>query len=313
MGKPGLSFTFDMGEVDRASLLDEAASAIGALGGHLGEGGESKEKSLGELVLSFKEDRVKLAAFPDVYKITNKKYLTSRLSVPVSLKALLDDFNFYCVRFPVSLIPREGWGFRQLEFFIEFNPGEERPERRPKAYRIMPENRFQKLLEVSDSLEVFLGENLEFEIGTTAAAKLAQDALEVAGFDAGDGVAAALPAADVKGKLKAGIGLVAGPFTYSIRTPIIYHTSTGLEHVFWRLRGEEFGTGEGSPFIVVLQVPKKTKSVRIEATLQAYHKFGLLAAAPSLVVRYLPTLVRSFFEGGAPIRSNKSWDITARL
>lgn len=87
----------------------------------------------------------------------------------------------------------------------------------------------------------------------------------------------------------------------------------GTEKVFWRMSEERFFQEDDPTFIVVMQVPREVKEVKIAAAMQAYHSFNLWAADLSAVMGYLRERVATFFSKGAPIRDTKVWDLTPKL
>jgi hypothetical protein len=85
--------------------------------------------------------------------------------VPVRFKALSTDFSFYWMRFPMILKPPDNLPYVKLEFAVEFNPDTKAGHLRPRAHTILPDRKFAQQLEVSGSLDIHLGEDLEFEAG----------------------------------------------------------------------------------------------------------------------------------------------------
>lgn len=302
MADENLGFSFDMKDIDRSALLTEAANRLDLFGSVVlgDESSPKKETPEGNLARALLGDVARFTGFPDVYKITDKDFLMKNLKVPVKFKELTEKYNFYWLYFPIALFPRQNWAFNRLELAIEFNPGASAAHSRPKAYEILPMKRFQTLLEVSDHLEVRLDENFEF---SAKSGKLEAELLGAGGkLDAGVDVKAA-----------AGMGVVAGPFVYSIRKAKIEHTPTGMESVFWRLDGPEFFQENDPPIVVIAQVPIETKEVKIAAAMQAYRHFNYLSAPLQDAIKELPKALRGFFKGGLPLRDEASWDITPRL
>jgi hypothetical protein len=149
---------------------------------------------------------------------------------------------------------------------------------------------------VNDSLEFHIGENFEFEATTPP-------------LDAG----LAKAEAGVDAKAAAQLGFVAGPFKHSVKKAELEHSPAGTEKVFWRMSEARFVQEDDPTFIVVMQVPREVKEVKIAAAMQAYHSFNLWAADLSAVMGFLRERVATFFSKGAPIRDTKVWDITPKL
>ena len=86
-----------------------------------------------------------------------------------------------------------------------------------------------------------------------------------------------------------------------------------MAKVFWRLDGREFFEENSPALVAITRVPKETKEVTIKAAMQAYRYFRFGAAGIQQAVSVLPSVFRSWFEGGAPIRHETTWNITPNL
>jgi hypothetical protein len=300
MNQADFRFSVDLSRLDRGALLDEAASKMDVAVGHLGPAGRAAESDAGKLTRAIKHDQARLpAANPDLYRITDKDFLARNLAAPVRFTELSKDFNFYWMDIPVGLHPEWNWAFNMIEARIAFNEGDA-PETLPKAYQILPAKQFQTLAQANMNLEVRLNENFEFE---ATSGKL--------GVASGD--ASIKAKADAAGVVKAGAGAVLGPFKYQIKKAKIDHNAPGMEWVFWRIDGAEFFQEDSPRLIVILQVPKRTKTLRVSAALQAYRYFNLGAANWQEAVKRLPELLKSYFESGAPLQDSQQWDLSASL
>ena len=77
--------------------------------------------------------------------------------------------------------------------------------------------------------------------------------------------------------------------------------------------GAEFFQENDFPLVVVMQVPKGTKEVKVAAVMQASRSFSFFSADSQDAVSELGRRFRGFFEAGVPIQDRQLWDITARL
>ncbi len=297
---------FQLEGCDRRALLADAAERLNVLSGYLGPdaaGGEPEgagvssaiESPQARLLKELREDVAQFTDYPIVEKITTNTFTDRGLAVPVRFQELARTSNLYCIHFPIVLFPKRGWAFNRLTASIEFNPGDPEARLRPKAYRILPEREFQTQLEAKTHLEFNLDENLEFKTGVDGAGAPAN-------FSAG-----------ASAKVGAGIGIIAGPFTYRVVRAKIEHSAVGLAKVIWRLDGAEFFQEDDFPLVVVLSVPKETKQVTIAAAMQASRHFNTLSADLLEVFKELGRRFRRFAEAGMPIEDTKSWDITGDL
>jgi len=289
------------GGEDRRALLLEAAYAIDALHVPLCSGQRGvTETPEGALARSLADDVARFAAYPVVYRITDRDFLSRNVPVPVRFGTLTKSFRFYWLQVPIALMPVRNWGFNRLEVAIELSPGEPLAHLRPKAYQILPEKRFQTLLSATTGLQLRLDENFEFAAATTP---LHVDA----------GIAGARAQAAVDAKLAPSLGLVAGPFTYRIKRAKIDHTPVGMETIRWRIEGAEFFEDDAPTLVVILQVPRETRSVTVVAALEASRYFAYASAPLQDAVRQLAARLRQFFERGLPRDDQASWDITPSL
>jgi hypothetical protein len=299
-GSP-LGWSFEMAGLDRDAVLEEAGERLDLRTSHLGfgqKGGAETEE--GKLARALRGEHARFAESPTVYRITDEDFLSRGREVPIHFRELTKRYRYYFVYFPISLFPLRNWSFNRLEVAVEFSPGADDPLERPKAYQILPDKRFQTLLQANDRVEVSVDGNFELSAKTGEIDLAAGGA--GAALDAGGAV-----------KASAGAGLVLGPFVYTIKRAQIDHTPVGMEDVFWRLDGTEFVQESTPALIVIAQVPKDASAVTIDGALQAYRKFGYFSASIQDAIAQLPRGIRDFFRAGAPLRDTKTWDVTELL
>jgi hypothetical protein len=301
MSATSLDFSFNMEGLDRNALINEAAERLNVLSSDFGdEVQKGIDSPLATLVKELQGDAAEFAKVPVVQKITEEKFASSNLKIGDRFKELTKNHNLYCVDFPVYLHAKPGWGFNKLEAIVEFNPQSSDPMTRPKAIRILPDKQFQTQLQAGTHLEFGLDENLDFSAQSGA-------------MEARAGNAEVSASAGAGAKASAGFNILAGPFAYKVKKAKIDHTAVGLEKVFWRVDGAEFFQEDDFPLVVVLQVPKGTKEVKVAAAMQASRSFSFLSANLQDAVKELALRIRSFFEAGTPIKDQQLWDISARL
>ncbi len=286
-----LDFDFDFTGKSRKVLLADAIREVRALRSELGGTAQkptAREEAALRLLQQLDLEVAEFTAFPDILELKEKHFSDHGLPVPIRFKDLNKQYKFYYIHFTITLKPSEGMHFNKLKCAIEFNPDVVEGHLRPRAQMILPDRKFKQLLEVSDSLELRIGENFEFEATSPGTASV-----------------------DVKAAGK--LGLIAGPFTYRLKRAQLDHSSQGSEKVFWTLEGAEFFQEDHPSFIVVMQMPKEVHDVVITAALQAYHGFNVLAATLGELTNYLKKQLGTFFRKGAPVQDTQVWDITPRL
>jgi hypothetical protein len=301
MSATSLDFSFNMEGLDRNALLTETAERLNVLSSHLGgEDSNRGDSPLAALVKELQGDAAEFAKLPVVQKITEERFTGSNLQIGDRFRELTKSHNLYCVDFPVYLHAKRGWGFSRLEAIVEFNPENSDPLTRPKAIRILPDKQFQTQLQGGTRLEFGLDENLDFSARSGVMGARSGDAQVSASAEAG-------------AKASTGFHLLAGPFAYQVKKAKIDHSAVGLEKVFWRVDGTEFFQENDFPLVVVLQVPKATKEVKVAAVMQASRSFSFLSADLQDAIGELGRRIRTFFEAGTPIQDRQLWDITPHL
>ncbi|HWM06594.1 MAG TPA: hypothetical protein VNP92_30005 [Actinophytocola sp.] len=278
---------------DRAALLLDAARRIDSLSGHLGaERVDVPEDHFGELIRGFAEDNVEFGTFPDVYPVPILDLPDADRTSAAWRAAREDGFTFWWVRFPLLLFPRKNWAFTRLEVQLEFNADEPDPLRRPKAFDILPNRRFDTVLRVGAELTVGVGADGHFAV----------DLPQVPGLPVGAG-------ANAEASVRANLAFA--PVPYRMVAARVNHSAQGLAKVLWRLDGAEFFEENAPELIVVLQVPKVAEAVHVVGVMQAYRRFNLFPAGLQAIVRELPEALRVFLNRGAPIRAVTRYDLTS--
>lgn len=294
MAQDDLRFDFDFEQQDRTALLKEASWVFRGLGGELGDAGEpaaAADTAATRLLDQLNSEVACFGDYPDLLQLTEKDFTAHGLQVPVQFSDLERDYSFYWTRVPLILKPLDGQPFVKLKCALEFNPGAD-PHLRPRARLILPDRKFKTLLEANDSVEFRIGENFEF---VPTLPKLP------------------VGTASVEAKAAAKLGFVAGPFTYRLRRAQVDHSPAGSATVFWSLEGSEFFQENDPDLIVVLQVPREVREVKIAAAMQAYHSFRFLSATLGEAVAYIGRRLANFFKAGAPVEDKTVWDVSHEL
>lgn len=274
--------------VDRAALLLDAADRVERLAGHLGEGDAPPDR-FGAMLRDLAEDKAEFAAQVDVRPLPQVD--------PAAEFRLADRFSFWWLRIPLLLFPRRDWAFTRLEVQIELSPDEPGPERRPKAFDILPSRRFDEIFTVGGHVRVGVGADGRFAVETPdVSVPLGGGAELTAG-------------AGARASASAGADVGAGPVGFRAVKARIDHSAPGLERVFWRLDGAQFFQENQPELVVVLQVPRGVRQASVVGVLQAYRRFNFFPAGLQSVIRQLPEALRVFFRNGAPLADQRSYDL----
>ena len=229
--------------------------------------------------------------FPDVIRLEEEHFTKHGLPVPVRFQELNRQNQFFWLRFPITLFAPEDMPFNKLECAVEFNPGVADGYLRPRAQMILPDRKFKQASRPTRGFELRINENFEFEAGSP---KL--------DLEAGDARRQRPGRRRRQGRRQ--MGFVAGPFTYRLKKAIVDHSPVARK-VLWRLTGAEFFQEDDPTLIVVLQVPRAVKDVKIAAALQAYHQFNPWTSALGKAFRYLTKRDADFFSKGAPLGTRR--------
>jgi hypothetical protein len=300
----GDSFDFDFGAQSRAELLTQVGKSVAGLASDLGGGVPKKGKAheaARQLLADLGTEIAQFSTFPEIVPLKAEHFELHGVKAPARFTDLSQNHRFYWIRFPLTLRPADNKPFVKLQCAVEFNPGKDPGHLRPVAQMILPDKRFQTLLQGNASLTLGIGEDFEFK------ASGAQDiAVPVANV-----AAAAKGSVDVK--VAGAAGMAVGPFTYTLKKARINHSGSGTERVFWTLDGAEFFEEQEPVLVVVLRVPNEVKEVQVAAALQASHEFKILAAPIGALLEYLGKRISEFFRAGAPAAHTQVWDLTPRL
>ncbi|NUR69726.1 MAG: hypothetical protein HOU81_02810 [Hamadaea sp.] len=301
MTSDDLDFSADLTE-DRTAVLLDAARRVDALSGHLGPGADD-DSEFGALLRTLNEDAVEFGSFPDVLPVPILDLPNADRTSPAWRAALDDGYTFWWIRLPILLFPRRGWGFTRLEMRVEFNPDEPDPRRRPRAFDILPNRRFDTIVSAGG----------EFHVGVGADARLAVKVPTIPLDAIGALAGVPLPlAAGGKAQADAGasVDVALAPVRFRMTAARVDHTAEGLEKVFWRLDGAEFFAEDPPQLVIILQVPRGVESVQMRAVMRAYRRFTFFPAGLQSMIRELPSALRAFFSQGAPVGDTRSYDLT---
>jgi hypothetical protein len=288
----------------RRLFLQEVAAAARDLRSSLGpiddpaEVQDESERDIQELMGQFERDIVEFSPRLDVLPLGRKDFKDRNILVPSHIANLFKRFNFFLVHFPITLFPKAGYAFVQLDCIVEFNRGRS-PLDRPVAYQIFPEMEWEDVIRFEQGLAVGLDENFEFRVDV--------ERLKRQWPGLGADVRAAVGA-----KAAGRAGLIAGPFDYRIRRPKIQTGGQGNVKVRWRLDSEEYFQQEEPQLGLVLQVPKTLSCVDACGAIKAVRNFQFFTTPLRYLLQYVKTSTRSFFKAGIPVVDGKDWqNITA--
>ncbi len=259
---------------------------------------DAAARQIEELMNELEQDTAEFSPRLEAIGLSRKDFTAHGIPVSPRVEALLDCSDFYLVHIPVTLFPKAGYAFVQLDCIVEFNSGQP-AEQRPVTYQIFPEQEWQDVIRFGEGLAIGLNPDLEFRVDMKR-------------------VSAELPSlsgearAAIGAKAAGDLGLVLGPFDYRIRRAKIQTAGRGNVKARWRLDSAEYFEKEEPQLAVLLQVPRGVSRVDAIGALKAARDFRLLSANLRHVIRFVQERTRNFVESGMPKSDGKAWqNITA--
>lgn len=292
----------DFAPSERQEFIEELSDVAKAYKSHLGSEAPTKGVSspLDKFVEELGKEVAELSPKISVIPLNKKMFTELSLEIPPNIANLMKRFNFFLVDFPITLVPRPGWGFERMECRVEFNPGLPNSDR-PTAYQIFPQEEWQDVVHAWQGLNIGLDENLEFKVDPT----IPMDEL--------NNLTPAVKAA-IEQKIAGKAGLILGPFNYYVRKSKIRSQGRGNVKVIWRLEGEERILQTEPRLGVVLQVPKHVSQIDAIGALAVFRTFHFFTAELRDVMDFLSEPTKNFLLKGAPATDKKPWDdITAGI
>lgn len=280
----------------RYELLRDAAARIDDQVILLSGGAGGGPTSEGDLARSFSEDIARLH-LPEVLPLD-----TTRLEsdAPVAIADALARYRFYWIAFPVEMWARKGRGFNELQVSVSFNAAAD--ERlRPRVHSLLPDKQFRDTFGVSAEVKLGVGADLQFSAGIPP--------LPLAPF----GVPVDF-AANAKVSSGAKAELLAGPFHYTVRVPVVKNVGVGLDVARWRLENASVVDEKDPGLRAIVKMPRDAPlELEVSAALRARRYFNSFDAGLQTAIRDLPARFRNFFTNGTPIAASATWDLTKQL
>jgi hypothetical protein len=292
----------DFEPVDRQVFLQELSDIAKDYKSNLGSEApaEGELSPLDRFVEELGKEVAELSPKLSVVPLNKKIFADLGLVMPSYIANLMKRFKYFLVDFPITLVPRPGWGFERMECRVEFNPGLPNNDR-PTAYQIFPQEEWQDVIHAWQELNIGLDENFEFKVVPSKPIDQLSD------------LTPEIKAA-VEQKIAGKAGLVLGPFNYFVRKSKIRSQGRGNVKVIWRLDGEDRIIQTEPHLGIVLQVPKHVARIDAIGALAVYRTFHFFTAELHDVMDFLSEPTKNFLLKGAPATDKKPWDdITAGI
>jgi hypothetical protein len=275
----------------RAQYINEIAQAALDQKRTLGKSLRADESAerLADMLRKLGEESAEFSPSLGVYHLASELFTDRGILMPVAVAELMSRYDFYLVNVPVTLVPRSGWDFSELECRIAFNV-DAAEDRRPVAHELFPKEEWQTLISSQNELSFGIDANLAVNAGVK---------LPVTPVVGGDASAGA----------KAGVKsqFIIGPFTYQVRRRRVMTRGKGNVFAYWRLSGDRAADTEDTQLSVVLRVPKDVSVVNVDGVMKASRHISTFGAGFRALLEFVTKGTRDFFERGAPLSDTHSW------
>ena len=179
-----------------------------------------------------------------------------------------------------------------MQMWMGFGEGVGEDKQIPKVHSAFPESKFAEMATVKGKLDLGLGEDLTFKVTAGIDDVAVPASIPIVEASAGGKLA-------VDANVASNFGIVAGPFSYTIKRARVDCRYAG-EQVLWTITDRQSLQEVRPTFIVILQVPKEVSQVHLKAQAQAHRA----APLPQFFVRLLDKISprsAEWLNNGSPI------------
>jgi hypothetical protein len=179
-----------------------------------------------------------------------------------------------------------------MQMWMGFDEGINESQQIPKVHSAFPESKFAEIATVKGKLDFGVGEDLKFKVAVGIDDVALPASIPIVEASAGGKLAA-------NAKVTSKFGIVAGPFSYTIKRARVTCKFAG-EQVIWSITDRQSLQEDNPIFIIILQVPKEVAQVQLKAQAQAHRA----APLPQFIVRLLDKISpksADWLKQGSPI------------
>jgi hypothetical protein len=274
-------------EADRLTYIRDLAYLAQGYHEHLSGAPQGAAQDLSKKIIQLKDETANFGPTPEVIRLDEAAFAARNLAPGATVKALLQQDDFYAITFAVTLFPKVDWQFDRLECQIELNSGGSAPL--PVAFDVYPYDEWNTIVQLNMKLDVGVDEQFKFD------AQLPPGTPGLSG--------------QVRARVNAGLGIVVPPRDYSLRRATVVSRGRGNSQVFWRLLGTGYFEQTEPRLGLVVRVPKGVPSVRADGVLAAYRTANFWTAALGSLFQDLPDRIRSWLGRGSPLYGQASWTL----
>jgi hypothetical protein len=280
---------------ERVSLVQELIETSSTADLNLGSKNHKLIKNLDFDWLD--KENISISPVLDITQIKEEIFNDKNIEITPYLKGKFEDYLFYYIRIPITLYPKSGWAFTNLECKLNLCSNESDYNNCPVIHDIFPHDVWSDLFHVTNYANIGLDETLNFKLST----EFLDHLITKSGLNLSTAVL---------GEIKAKQEIVFGPFTYNVRRAKIIGRGRGNVVGFWRLEGKDYIDKEDLTLGVVVLLPKKANSIlNIEAEIRVSHQFQMLSAKFKEWFSFFSIQLQKFINDGAPLHQKMSWKV----
>ena len=213
-----LKFDFDFGGANSTDLLAQAKQELldrkGLMGGGDKQAADEEVSKTEEFFAALESGKIEFPrAAPTVFPLNADYFKENSLQVPKNFGVLSAQAKFYWVELPVFLT-LGAKAFYKMQMWMGFGESGGEDKQIPKVHSAFPESKFAEMATMKGKLDLGLGEDLTFKVMAGIDDVAVPAGIPIVKASAGGKLA-------VDAKVASNFGIIAGPFSYTIKRALV--------------------------------------------------------------------------------------------
>ena len=286
---------FDQTEDLLNDLLEEVKSKESELAGGIAEEltrGSNAIQRLKETTVKFTDPRSRLIP------LTVEGFQAKGVELNYEIQQLIKQFDFYSMVINVNPRPQESVLISGLECQLNFG---EKEQKSPLVHRIIPDDKWQTLVNAGVNLNLGLDANLEIGVGVDAS-----EFTKITNLPDYDNFKANV---GTKDKFKA--FWVLDGLNYNLGKFNIFAQGVGSSECYWRIEKPEIQDKSTVEFNIIFQVPKGWNSIDLVGKVWIEPSIDWLNGELTHVIQSLPGYLKNIF--GSKEKAAKSFAVGKKV
>jgi hypothetical protein len=292
-----VEFDFEFGEKSSDDLMMEAQKELQSYKREMGANDKQEADKETEAYFTGLGEWGEVTftkAEPSIFPLDANYFAQNEVKKPTNFDALTAKNKFFWIQVPIFIVHGET-PFYKIQIKMDYSKGISESQLIPVVHSAFPDNNFVEKAKVDGNFAIGLSEDFAFKVAAGIQDVALPTNIPIVDASAGGKLG-------VNAKLASGIGLTAGPFAFSIKQALVSCRFAG-EQVLWTITDKEALKETNPVFITILQVPKETSRVQLEAKAQVHRATPL----PQSIVRLLDRLtlqspqIANWLKKGSPV------------